>query len=85
MSYRPEGWKNPHSTPTTSNELVNLQTFMWKLHGAAHRSLLADTYEAGADAMLEVLKAKGTYVEAHKQICHTADHPGTLIFLKDEE
>ena len=49
--YRPEGWFNPH-------ELTDL---IYNPELQIIDKSLSDAYEAGADAMLEALKAQGVY------------------------
>ena len=50
MSYRPEGWGNPH------NESYK------RLFGSTTANIQDVAYEAGADAMLKVLMEKGLYL-----------------------
>lgn len=56
--------ENPYRKPATSNELVNLQTQMWSLHGASLRSCLAAVFDEGAKAQhLATLKEMMEWLE----------------------
>lgn len=59
MSYRPEGWANPHPTRVAEyidGELIERPDFAYL------------AYEAGADAMLEALKEEGVLDAARAAI-----------------
>jgi hypothetical protein len=63
MSWRPEGWKNPHT------------------------DLARDTFEAGADAILDALKNKGAWMtpEQMKLLAPDRQYPyGHLVFIPEE-
>lgn len=84
MSWRPEGWENPHGFNTSD---AGYQFGDIERHWA---------YEAGATAMLEALKAGGERVEAgeewvlrFKESQYTielkyAEQPGHLVFIPEE-
>ena len=81
--YRPEGWKNPHST--TKRELRSCVMMM--VANPAYYN-----FEAGADAMLEALKEQGLYflrrpIEQEGNYVRFGEHTewGWLIFIIDEE
>ena len=59
MSWRPEGWANPH--PTRVAEYIGEKDI-------SHPDPAYDAYEASADAMLELLKAEGYRTELFKDV-----------------
>jgi len=83
---RPEGWENPHPQGVDSN-------------GDRYDTQVRVAYKAGADAMLEGLKATGISVDADKLLASVTneDSPhfqdilliknakGYLVFIPEEE
>jgi len=88
MNWRPEGWRNPykHSDSVQAWDIPEAYYF------ASEEEWI--TYEAGADAMLDILKVIGIKVEARSYLL--ADESdrrdiivpkskGWLVFIPDEE
>lgn len=70
MSWRPkEGWENPYKPKKGILRLEGISRMTLNTAGQA--------YEAGADAMLEVLKAKGTH--------WLKAFPHTLVVIPDDQ
>ena len=89
MSYRPEGWKNPH-TPNLMYR-VNPSAFTeWSEKDRADvlSQYAHHIYEDGADAMLEALKATGFHVKRNMSNFVTKEEwvvEGTEIFIPDRK
>ena len=69
MSWRPEGWINPFDTEKDKQ--------LGKHWGRAR------DYEDGADAMLEALKAKGTWFD--EPVEPFARMKGYIVFIEGEK
>ena len=77
-NWRPEGW-------------VTLKPKNHPLHCLAPNECVAQSFEAGADAMLEALKKKGGRIETGVGPIVTTLHvytpmdapPGTIVFIPD--
>lgn len=71
MSWRPEGWQNPHKKPP----------------GPLSKLLYHDIFEAGADAMLKLLKEKGAWMtpEQMKLLAPERQYGyGWIVFIPEE-
>lgn len=84
MSFRPEGWQNPHRDRW--KELDHVMTLEEDYETNQHFS-----FEAGADAMLEALREKGNadllrfiYAVVKVRPIETIGK-GKFIFIPDEE
>ena len=83
MSYRPGGWKNRYKPMADREPHWPIQVRIQALETA---------FEAGADAMIEALKAKGLHFEkaSPDELARVipfldAVDTGTLVFIPDEE
>ena len=76
MSYRPEGWENPYKDwfgmkeTTLREEAETLEHF---------------AYEAGADAMLEALRKRGTKLDGRPLAIPRGNIGDIVVFIPDEE
>jgi hypothetical protein len=71
MNWRPEGWENPYAYKNLDAKPIDTG-----LDFANVPEIVA--YEAGADAMLEVLRKTGVATYDDK------DRPGYLVFIPDD-
>lgn len=80
MSWRPEGWENPHIMCEECNDCH------WGGDNCDGDMFEHEAYEAGADAMLEGLKNKQR-VKIYEINDPTVEMPvegGTLIFIPED-
>ena len=76
--WRPEDWENPNEDICAKCDYCGCL----KHHG------IIDTFEAGADAMLEILRRDGTYFvsgEWTDDSTFETEEPGTVVWIPDEE
>ena len=76
MTWRPEGWKNPNDKWPVQETYDEQQL----------RFAKGDAHEAGADALLKALKAKGTLMTPEQMRLLAPDRKysfGWLIFIEE--
>ena len=78
-SWRPKGWENPYERPVRSG-------VMWTAELLTANVI--DSYEAGADAILEALKDDGVHFETGEwtdDATFEVEEPGTVVFIPDKD
>lgn len=89
--YRPEGWENPY---TEEVESIIAQCKKRGIDSSWHGEPGAclDAYEAGADAMLEGLRAEGLQINGKTEVIQKEgvpdwflDSKGTLVFIPEDD
>ncbi len=79
--WRPEGWKNPY------NDIPGARPMAIPIGSPVN------AFEAGAEAMLEVLRKRGVHVDHNSSFSSVQEHwtlrnsdnTGTYIFIPDDE
>ena len=96
--WRPKEWKNPWNDPKNvvkfSKEAMNVRTKDGTSPEDVMRQDRRDIYEAGADAMLGMLKKDATYMNGDTIIPAQGEYPeihcpggmvGWLVFIPNKE
>jgi hypothetical protein len=68
--YRPEEWVNPYAEPIRRNVTWNKEVI--------------ESFEAGADAMLEALRSQGNHTTYVEGLRGHIKNPGTRVFIPDD-